>query len=267
VFLRRRWLEPPTGLLTVDWTNPLAQGLVFAQAGPSPVDIVGEKSPTQFYVPPVVRRSYGFAWSFPLDAAFSIEWQSPIYDGPTSMFCMTELMGSNIGQGAILGIYRTYTTGDNCFRQLLKDGSGIGSAVDGFTTGVVSAASWSQSFNTKISVGVETAGAFQNTFFNGVPSGFPNKTSNPDVSEINRVAIGAQKEANGSNTRPFEGYISTPMIWNRKVTHAEFADLHKNPWQVFKKATRLIVSLPSTAWSYSRPRVDVAGGSGWSVYP
>lgn len=61
--------------------------------------------------------------------------------------------------------------------------------------------------------------------------------------------------------------IPLALVWDRVVSAEEFQALHENPWQIVKPIKRMLYSFPPTfTWSYSRPRIDVAGGSGWSVY-
>ena len=229
------WTEQPQGPVEVDWGNPLAQGLVYADAGTrSNKNVYGVDTRT-------TPTSKGLANRF-VAGASSVETPLKTHAANRTYFFVAQSDGNSLGRlfdkrvsgaqveiafvsGLALTYERVFAGGTNTF-----GGPSI-------TYGVPFSAAirYSTQTPTSCSISVNGVSSYPTASFSGAT------TDNADA-----YVIGNRKN---DNLRPWNGWVGVSLIWDRILTDAEIASLTENPWQIFAPRTQRILS-PAAASAY-----------------
>ena len=255
-------ISQPQSVASIDWSNPITKGLVFAyNAGSGLVDLVSEKTLT---VAGSVDRQVDSNGSYiytaaSADVAYCTLAQSIPTTGSVSVIELSK-------------VNNTTTTRKRSVRLAGAIGSVIshdysnGSAANDIVAVQDSASQFpdanfvSYASNTLYSAYYSHTSGNQYPVFmrNGVAATSNANTGNGTRKEaITSVYIG-----NNSSGFPLTGKNYLLLVYNRTLSSAEQVSLRANPWQIFKPDRRTIfLPAASVTLSYLRPSADISTGS------
>lgn len=240
VVLKSTRTRQPQGMIEIDWGNPITRGLVLAhnQAGLQTYPVIAGLSPQTFYYPSSLTLR-----KFPTGVA---------YERAGNMLCALQRLGPVLCAGTSdITFFQLF---ENIYINSSRNGEFIGSAGqttaavtiwpslgDGTNPNIVKGSIYTQGYS---GVGAGTR------VFGGTLSVNANATNS--VAIRHKYAIEQALFVNGvkdPNTTAHGGTIFTTlypgqygainptytmMFWTRALSDGEIAQLHANPWQIFR---------------------------------
>jgi hypothetical protein len=259
IVLPTRWQVQPSYPVELDYTNPLADGLVRAwPLGQNHwIDAVRNQPITATNGPSMVSTDRGEAARFVgASNQHAIESSLPVTDAFT-MACWFNaddvtnahsLMSFGVAGSSkrIVLFANGSLPGDN----LSGSWVGFGTQVDPVTTTGFSAGRWHSAVLTA------TAGGSFAIYLDGGSKGTGSNTA-PSLSTLNRTILSGRM--NTTVGFPLYGRMQTPVVASRAWSDAEALEYQRNPYQIYRKRVARIYSFPSGGTSEGSGNVDGIG--------
>lgn len=282
LFLSQRWRQQPRGLVDIDWSHPLALGLIYSQVpGSARLAFLRLSDPqitsSDFGIPSsngvfsytVAAGSNGVGFkgrstltnkagassgSLTLRSSFSggnpVYTYAGVFERPVFDTAQTSVATFAVnGASALSSVTQSSGSSDTTFLTRFIDGSSFTQSY----TALVNDLIVDKRLNVAISV-------YEN---NQVPIGVFN---NRQLSFSNSTVFdGGSTTFSGNYINASGVYIGlAAFFWARKLSAAETASFSENPWQLFKPPRAVFFSLPAS-FQYSRPTTDIL--TGWTRVP
>lgn len=232
-----RWEEPsllipgkkPTGPVTIDWSHPLARGLVgmWSPSGGRRNEIVTGESVE------LIGDAYYLPESYHLDGVSDfIEGAGPVVtEFPLTMIVRFYPRDAATYAG-LFGLHNSTSTG-NWFQLSTYTGGGVIvyhrylTSSGGFaeTTNTVNVNEWNWAMATFTSNTERRA--VLNHDFSGAATNTDDR-ANPVGIDV--VGIGCYRDSSPSS--PLDGMISDVFLFNRVISDAEYLEISRNPYQI-----------------------------------
>lgn len=245
--------QQPQGAVQIDWSNPLARGLVLAQVGDELSEKVNNKPAGNYFEdgprPPSIFANTGRGLNFsggPYELQF--DYFKP-GQKPTTAFSILTITKPVSNQAANTAGYILQSLSNTNQAQWGLDFYVSSFTTNGFGLNVRNSGGFSYGTNapvgdnyqfTKPLIVSGSAGTTQNSkiYLNGELKGVGG-TLNDFLFQSNEL----------NNSKPYMGsyngstYLN--LIWNRTLTDSEHLQLAQNPWQLFKPAAGRTYFLPA----------------------
>ena len=238
LLIEKPWRTQPTGPVTVDWTNPITQRLLFARIGGSRTATWPSAALSRTGTK-IIGTIAGAADAFGATSGVASTDRVQLFN---TLRYATET--------SFFAIYnRTTANGGRIFDQRFGELFLIGS-----TTGIlqVESARWfditgvwqsaSNEYGSELNKWFSVAVTYEATLTTNVPKVYINArpiTMTQTTAPAGIVLAPSTSDAftlgnNVSGTRSYNGYVAETYIWNRILTPAEIFSIHSNPYQIFR---------------------------------
>lgn len=271
LFLPRRWTRQPQGPVEIDWSNPIARGIVAAiNSGSGPIELVSRQ--------PMTYGNFGMAatqdgLSFKANklTAYTDSWLIPVprksYAGLSTLL-RTRIANLNDGYPGLMN-----GAAVNSVNGLVNVGLALGNASGSrfdlmSPTLTIHGASWNNystvcecaygGFDWRYfgdGLNVRTIGQTWNKSKNSgygrmfISTGeIPRTGGTPITTDsvwTNSSSSGLVRIGNVGTTFGAEHYVSEWVLWDRDLDATEFASLMEAPYQVFRPRRAVLYSFPS----------------------
>jgi hypothetical protein len=253
--------QQPQGAVQIDWSNPLARGITFAQIGNQTQDVVFNGRPTLIGSIDSRIDQYGRGLSLAGSNAFVYPNQSKYF--PTTQVSVLSITRPATGQAANTSadIFGRATTavgqawglgfyvsgfGTNGFALNIRNSGGFSY---GASAGIGDNYQYTRPFVVSGSAGTNQSGKL---YVDGVLKG--TQTPLNDTLYSPGSAVGLAVGSANASTANYNGSTFLNVVWNRTLTDSEHLQLAQNPWQLFKPAAGRLYFLPATTTQFKGGR-------------
>lgn len=223
------WRVQPQVAVGIDWSNPLARGLISAWTPATGLVLPGRNVPANGGTPTASKYGAGRAFNGTSDA-ISLGGEA-LAHGSSSRFALIRV-GSAVST-------RTISAGGNGGTGFRLNGTGVEIVITGVS--VALAAAGAVAASGLYALGISCATSDLEIFKDGV-SIASTSASGPGTTDNNTDYLGQ----NGAGAQFFDGSLFLHLSWNRRLSAAEHARINANPWQLFAPLQRTI-SAPAAA--------------------
>ena len=260
LLIEKPWRTQPTGPVTVDWTNPISQGLVFARLGGTQTSVWPGNNVTRTGTR--IRGSQfglanGFGSTLGAGTTDSINTGYNVHLVNRTIFINTFVRGAGgstvgrmLGKGSINEVFNYSSDRLAYFVDFSTSDGNWASATGSFNTGFIGTAA--VTYNNSSSANVPIL------YINGLSVSITELTapSGTAIVSTDPYYIGNRP----ANDRVWDGLIAETYIWNRILTPAEIFSIHSNPYQIFRPLELQLNSPPA-------PRIYYVAGpnSTWAT--
>lgn len=249
----------PNQSMTIDWSNPIANGLIFAYNGVTNTDLVkGARGDKQNIAVDSIGQGTNITGSADV-VTISARNNTPVTNN-LSFFSLFTTTISPAAQSATNNYTSLFCKRDNINPERISFyfAGGKLHIVANDSLGVSQQIELSGDIT---SIGRTTACATGS--INGSVGYINGKQTGTGIATYWPAGTSTWKIGLGRADAPTETLISVhhlDLCWNRTLTPAEVASLNSNPWQLFKSTPQTMVA---TRGIVSRPNSDITA-SGWS---
>lgn len=254
--------QQPQGAVQIDWSNPLARGITFAQIGNQTQDVVFNGLPTLIGSNNSRIDQYGRGFNLAGSNAFAYPNQSKYF--PTTQVSVLSITRPATGQAANTSgnIFGRATTANSQAWGLQFFVSGF--TTNGFTWNVRNSGGFSYSCTASLGDNYQytrpfvvsgSAGTNQSgkLYVDGILKGTQVTPLN-DTLYAPGSAVGLAIGSADGSTASYNGSTFLNVVWNRTLTDSEHLQLGQNPWQLFKPAAGRLYFLPATTTAFKGGR-------------